>query len=159
MAFEYAYCTDGDAIIAVKDYDLKSGVTPVIGDVVTLVNGEVDVVGVTSGLVTTTTNLGVSEGNNFEGLGVPAKVGKVRLYGDAVYRAPYGTVAAGGGFTAVAPTKALIGSLKAIGKATNEGFVVHSDNAAANKVVKITEINADKGEVYFQFVASALFTS
>lgn len=156
MAIEYAKSALSESIIPVKDYPLASGVSQNIGDLVTInADGEIANVGLTDSLVTTTTNLGVSEGNNFEGLGVTPKVGKVRVSGNAIYRAPYGTVAANGGFTAVAPTQTLVGEVKAIGKSTSKGFVV--DSAGANGLVKIVDID-NRGNVLFQFVSSALFT-
>jgi hypothetical protein len=167
MAIEYAKSALAESIIPVKDVALKSGVTQNLGDLVQIVAGEVDnvaVAGTGAPLVTTSTNLGVSEGNNFEGLGVTPKVGKVRISGNAIYKAPYGTVAAGGGFTKVLPTASLIGATRAIGRATNEGFVVHTDNVASNKVAKIvdfeiTNASLNEGNVYFQIIPSALFTS
>jgi hypothetical protein len=170
MAIEYAKSALAESIIPVKDIPLKvtsaAGVTPVtyvnapIGDIVQVASGVVDVVTVSAAnLVTSATNLGISEGMNFEGLGVNPKVGKVRISGNAIYKAPFGTVATGGGFTAVTPTQALVGATRAIGKATTEGFVVHDADGASNKVAKIVEIDAKDKVVYFQLISSALFTS
>lgn len=170
MAIEYAKSALSESIIPVKDVPLKvtsgTGIKPVtyvsapIGDLVQISGGVVDAVTLTNNIVATTvTNLGVSEGMNFEGLGVTPKTGKVRFSANAIYKAPYGTVASGGGFTPVEPTQALVGSQRAIGKATDEGFVVHTATTGVTNLVKIVEIDAQDKVVYFQLIPSALFTS
>jgi hypothetical protein len=187
MAIEYAKSALAESIIPVKDIPLKVtsavNVTPVtyvsapIGNLVRLEAGFVDeVVVAATGLVTSATNLGISEGMNFEGLGVTPKVGKVRISGNAIYKAPFGliTVASGADqkkFVPATPTQAIVGTTRAIGlnSVANtgigyggqpaQGFVVHSDDAAANKVAKIIEIDAQEKVVYFQLVSSSLVTS
>jgi hypothetical protein len=177
MAIQYVKSALAESIIPVIDKPIKSGVSQNIGDLVYINGGEIDAVTLASSLVTTTvTNLGVSEGNNFEGLGVTPKVGKLRVSGNAIYKAPYGAVGATGGFTAFDGTdeqwKALVGTTKAIGKNTlndagvlatpptgnyARGFVV--DSAGAVKLVKITDVDKKDGVVYFQFLPSTLYTS
>ena len=191
MAIEYAKSALSESIIPVKDYSLKNNgteevpnyISTPIGSLVQInTSGEIDVVAITNGLVTTTvtgtvSGLGVSEGMNFEGLGVTPKVGKVRISGNAIYRAPYGTITTTAGadqgkFIPVAPTQALIGTKKAIGFNSKDnvnitgnaydgsgakGFVV--DSAGANQLVKIVDVDAKDGYVYFQIIPTALFTS
>lgn len=157
---QYAKSALSESIIPVKDYALNSAYTsPKAGDLATLSAGKITAVTAnSSNLVTTVTNLGVLEGTNFEGVEQARKVGKIRLSGNAIYRADYGTVATvanGGAFTAVAPTTAIIGETKAISKSSDYGFVVDSA-ATTNLSVKIVDVNVEKGIVYFQFLASAL---
>jgi hypothetical protein len=154
MAFQYAKSTSGDGVLPVKDRAINATYagTYKLGDVVKLSSGEV-----VASAAGDTVVLGVLEGTNFEGLENARKVAKVRESQEAIYKAPYGTIAAGV-LTKVTPAASIIGLSKAVGYATVEGYVVNSDTAATGKTLKIVDIDVANKEVYVKFIATALAT-
>lgn len=115
MAFEYAYGTSGDGVIAAKNFELDSTYASSAkkGDVVKF-NASQKLVkaGAADAEV-----LGVLESTVFEGQGVTPTIGQVKYSQEAVYRTPYsGTAPVVGTSYSITPAQLIDGANAGAGK-------------------------------------------